>query len=106
MQDPMLDNTSQEHLFGTCGVRTGGSAPISVHVQAVKGGAEDVEQDERERPVLLLIRSQVVIGDHVPEHPDPKCPTHKQHPQRADQLNGGEGSMRAEHLAHLSVTGL
>jgi len=80
-------------------------APISIHIDPINGGTEDVEKNERPRPILLFVSRQAVIGHHIPEHPSPNCQTHEKHTQWTNELNRGECSMRGEHRAFLYLVG-
>jgi hypothetical protein len=51
-----LHNKSEERLLDTRREWSGGSASVSVYVQAIQGCAEDVEENKSPHPVLLLVR--------------------------------------------------
>jgi hypothetical protein len=67
-----LHNKSEERLLDTRRKWSRGSASVSVHVKAIQGCAEDVEENKRPHPVLLLVRCQLIVGDHIAEHPSPE----------------------------------
>src|SRR5260221_8640922 len=75
---------------------------ILKHIDVIDDCGEDVQNNECECPGLLCARRQVVVVDHCPEHPNPKC-YQRQDENEWKELNRGKCPMWGKHPLLLVV---